>query len=287
MTTNQAVWIGTSWKMTKTLAEARAFVDRLTSEPIPAGVQAFVLPAHTALATVRDRLPANSPILLGAQNAHWAPEGAGTGEISMRMARDAGAALVELGHSERRAHFGETDDTVAAKTRAALDADLLALVCVGESAAERERGDAESVVAAQLTAALARVAADEIGRVLIAYEPVWAIGDGGRTARSDELAPVLRVVRDTLDDLGRGRSAGAVLYGGSVTVEGAPELLAVPGVDGLFVGRAGWEASEFRRLLEIGADHARRRRPSSLRSTSARTGAPLLTATRPLSRSTS
>jgi len=105
------VWVGTSWKMTKTIAEARAFIDEVTASPVPDGIQPFVLPAHTALAAVRDRLPTNSPILLGAQNAHWGPEGAGTGEISMRMVKDAGASLVEMGHSERREGFGETDET--------------------------------------------------------------------------------------------------------------------------------------------------------------------------------
>ena len=118
--------------MTKTLAEARDFVDRIAPVPVPAGVQPFVLPSHTSLAAVRDRLPADSPVLLGAQNAHWAPDGAWTGEVSMRMAADAGAQLIEIGHSERREHFGETDATVAAKVAAALDHGLTPLVCVGE-----------------------------------------------------------------------------------------------------------------------------------------------------------
>ena len=103
------LWIGTSWKMNKTLAEADSFVDELVTFPVPSGIQPFVLPAYTALARVRDRLPIDSPVLLGAQNAHWAAEGSWTGEISMRMAKDAGATLIEIGHSDRREHFGETD----------------------------------------------------------------------------------------------------------------------------------------------------------------------------------
>ena len=104
---SQLLWVGTSWKMNKTLAEADGFIDELLAFPIPRGIQPFVLPPLTALARVRDRLPADTPILLGAQNAHWAEEGSWTGEVSMRMAKDAGATLIEIGHSERREYHGE------------------------------------------------------------------------------------------------------------------------------------------------------------------------------------
>ena len=140
------LWVGTSWKMNKTLAEADSYVDQLVTFPILSDIQPFVLPPHTALARVRDRLPAHSPVLLGAQNAHWAPEGAWTGEISMRMAKDAGATLIEIGHSERREHFGETDHTVALKTAAAIANDLTPLVCVGEPLVVRDVGGAEDFV---------------------------------------------------------------------------------------------------------------------------------------------
>ena len=115
-------WLGTSWKMTKTIPEAREYATQLAGAQRPAGVQLLVLPAHTALAAVRDALPADGSVLLGAQNAHWGPEGAGTGEVSMRMVADAGAQVVELGHSERRSQFGESDESVALKVRAATDA---------------------------------------------------------------------------------------------------------------------------------------------------------------------
>src|SRR3954463_834691 len=118
--------------MTKTLGEARAFARGLADATVAPGDQPFVLPAHTSLAAVRDCLPDGSPVLLGAQNPHWAPEGAGTGEISMRMAADAGARLIEIGHSERRQQFRETDQTVSRKVRPAVDAGLVPLVCVGE-----------------------------------------------------------------------------------------------------------------------------------------------------------
>src|SRR4029453_467703 len=137
---SRPLWVGTSWKMNKTLAQAESFIDELLAFPIPSGIQPFVLPPHTALARVRDLVPADSPVLLGAQNAHWAAEGPWTGEISMRMAKDAGATLIEIGHSERREHFGETDHTVALKAGGGRAHDLTPLICVGESLAVREAG---------------------------------------------------------------------------------------------------------------------------------------------------
>jgi triosephosphate isomerase len=244
------VWVGTSWKMTKTLAEARAFIDEVTASPVPDGIQPFVLPAHTALAAVRDRLPTNSPILLGAQNAHWGPEGAGTGEISMRMVKDAGASLVEMGHSERREGFGETDEIVAAKAVAALGHGLTPLICVGEPAAVRRGGLAETFVAAQVRAALSRIPADRLSDVILAYEPVWAIGLGGTPAQPKQIAPVMTAIVKTVAQ----RDAAAVraiLYGGGVDKHNAARILADPHTDGLFVGRAGWAARDFTALLEL------------------------------------
>jgi L-erythrulose 1-phosphate isomerase len=253
--TNEPVWIGTSWKMNKTLAEAGAFVDALASVQIPAGVQPFVLPPHTALAAVRARLAADSPVLLGAQNAHWAPEGAWTGEISMRMAADAGATLVEIGHSERREHFAETDDTVAAKTAAAIQHGLTPLICVGEPLAVRDAGEAEPFIAAQVRAALSRVSPGEIGGCLVAYEPIWAIGESGRPATEVEIAPVMAAISTTAADLADGGRLRALLYGGSVNLDNAAALLGDPHADGLFVGRAAWQPDGFIRLLEIAVRH--------------------------------
>lgn len=248
---SRPVWIGSSWKMTKTIGEAQAFVDAVGAVPVPDGVVAFLLPAHTALAAVRDRLVAGSPLLLGAQNAHWGPEGAGTGEVSMRMVADAGARLVELGHSERRASFGETDETVALKVRAALDAGLRPLVCVGEPASVRDAGQQVAFVTAQVEAALAPVRPDERARVLLAYEPVWAIGEGGRRPETDEVAPVLAAVATLATDGGAPGAGPVVLYGGSVDRLNAAALLDDPSTDGLFVGRAAWSAEGFLALLEV------------------------------------
>jgi len=246
---SRPLWVGTSWKMNKTLAEADSFVDELLTFPIPSGIQPFLLPAHTALARVRDRLPAEFPVLLGAQNAHWAAEGAWTGEISMRMAKDAGATLIEIGHSARRKHFGETDRTVALKVAAAIAHDLIPLICVGEPLAVRDVGGAEEFVGVQVQAALSELAAVEIRQVIIAYEPVWAIGEQGIVPTVEQIAPVMALINDVVTNAAG--SARAVIYGGSVNIQNASELLRDPNTYGLFVGRAAWEASRFVELLKL------------------------------------
>jgi triosephosphate isomerase len=245
--------------MNKTLAEAAVFIDTLAAADLPPGVQPFVLPAHTALAHVRNRLPPGSPVLLGAQNAHWGPEGAGTGEVSMRMVADAGAVLVEMGHSERRASFGETDRTVALKAAAAIRHGLLPLVCVGEPLEVRDAGGAADFVAGQVRAALSEIAAEEVGRVLVAYEPIWAIGEHGRPATQDQIAPVMGLIADVVAEAAGGGSALALLYGGGVHPGNAAELLTDPHTDGLFVGRAGWDVQGYLRLLELCAPFAAQR----------------------------
>lgn len=245
--------------MNKTLAEAEAFVDELVGTPVPEGLQAFVLPPLTALAAVRQRLPQDSPVLLGAQNAHWAAEGAGTGEVSMRMVRDAGATIVEMGHSERRASFGETDETVALKAEAALAHDLVPLVCVGEPAEVRDAGGELDFVAGQVRAALSRLPAAAVGRVLVAYEPIWAIGEHGRPARPDQIAPVMALIAEVAAGLSAGAGLRALLYGGGVDPSNAADLLTDPHTDGLFVGRAGWSVAGFLRLLQLCAPFARPR----------------------------
>lgn len=246
---SRPLWVGTSWKMNKTLGEADSFVDELLTFLIPSGIQPFLLPAHTALARVRDRLPADTPVLLGAQNAHWAREGSWTGEISMRMAKDAGATLIEIGHSERREHFGETDRRVALKTAAAIAHELIPLVCVGEPLAVRDIGGAEDFVRVQVQIALSELGPAEIGQVIIAYEPVWAIGEHGTPPTLDQVAPVMGVINDVVTTLGG--PARVLLYGGSVNARNAAELLSVPDTHGLFVGRAAWEASGFIELLKL------------------------------------
>lgn len=242
-------WLGTSWKMNKTLAEATAWVDEVGAglgrrgwaEDPP--VRLFVVPSFTATHTVGDALGPRSPLLLGVQNAHWEDAGAWTGEVSVPQAADAGAGLVEIGHSERRAAFGETVATTRLKVAATLRHGLVPLLCVGEP--EEERAASAAYVRQQTEGALEGLDAAERARVLVAYEPIWAIGASGREARPEEVAEPI----GALQALG----VRAVLYGGSVNEANAARLLAVPGVDGLFVGRAAWSAAGFLALLDIAA----------------------------------
>jgi triosephosphate isomerase len=172
------------------------------------------------------------------QNIHWQDKGAFTGEISAPMAKDAGAALVLVGHSERRHIFGETEAQTARKCAIALTNGLIPMLCVGETLSQRESGTTNDIVVSQLRAGLSGLDQRQLSQVAIAYEPVWAIGTG-RTATPDDASAVHAVVRDTLLALGRA-AAGSVpiLYGGSVSRENAASLLGAPGIDGLLVGGA-------------------------------------------------
>ena len=255
------LWVGTSWKMNKGLAEARRYArglaDRLSRNEIP-GVQPFIIPSFTALATTRDELGAGSPVLLGAQNAHWEDDGAWTGEVSVAQAKDAGAQLVEIGHSERREHFGETVATTRLKVAAVLAHGLVPLLCIGESAEVKRAGDSSQFILEQAAGALDGLTAEQLARVLIAYEPIWAIGENGRPASVEELSKPFA-------DLGReygGRTRG-LLYGGSVNLDNAADLLGIAEVTGLFIGRAAWQLPDYLRLLEMAAAHpkAARRTP--------------------------
>lgn len=242
-------WVGTSWKMNKTRQEARLYAEGLADAQLPAGVQPFVIPPFTAIDVVRNMLGPGHRVEVGAQNAHWESSGAWTGEVSMEMVADAGATLVELGHSERREYFGETDETVNRKVSAALRTGLRPLVCVGEPDHVRSAGDSVAWVLRQVAAALDGVTAEHAPRVLLAYEPIWAIGIGGREARVEEIAPVHEAVGAWCVE--HEVPVEAVLYGGSVNHSNAAELVDVPGVDGLFVGRAAWHHEEYLALLEL------------------------------------
>ena len=242
-------WIGTSWKMNKTRPEARAFAQILAASTV-ASTQAarpFVIPPFTAIADVAAVL-ANTTIRVGAQNMHWAEAGAWTGEISASMIREVGASLVEIGHSERRAHFGETDETVALKTRAAIAGGLTALVCVGETKAEYEAQETSEVLARQVTAALSHVSRADRDKVVIAYEPVWSIGEGGVPA-DPEFA---NLQHQRIKQVSRAVFAAPVdvVYGGSVNAGNCCNLATRPYIDGLFIGRAAWDASGYVGIVE-------------------------------------
>ena len=245
-------WVGTSWKMTKTLAEARAYAEGLRAAARPGrwpGIQPFVIPPATALTTVRDALPPSSGVLLGAQNAHWEDAGAWTGEVSVPQVADAGAAIVEIGHSERREHFGDTDDVVNRKVAATLRHGLVPLLCVGEPDEVKLAGGSVEHVLAQVDAALAGIG--DLSRVLVAYEPVWAIGEHGRPAEPGDVADVVAALAERW-----GARIAGILYGGSVSLTNAAELLFVPDVTGLFIGRAAWDVDGYVAILDAVAQHS-------------------------------
>ena len=248
MTTN-GIWVGTSWKMNKTLSEAMAFAEGLAASDGARDprIQRFVIPPFTAVREVKQRLSGTS-VKVGAQNMHWDDDGAWTGEISAPMLTDCGLDLVELGHSERREHFGETDRTVGLKTAAAVRHGLTPLICIGETLSEREAGEADAVLKRQVEGALSGLSGvDREKPVLLAYEPVWAIGVNGIPASADYAddrhARIAEVAKACL-----GVSV-PVLYGGSVNPGNCAELIAKPHIDGLFIGRSAWNVAGYLDIL--------------------------------------
>jgi triosephosphate isomerase len=249
MTEKPTFWIGTSWKMNKTLAEARTFAEGLASADAARDqrIQRFVIPPFTAVREVKAMLAATS-VKVGAQNMHWAEDGAWTGEVSPLMLKDCNLDIVELGHSERRAYFGETDETVGLKTEAAIRHGLIPLICIGETLAEREGGVARIVLETQVRAALGKLSASQkSAAILLAYEPVWAIGVNGIPATSDyadaRQAEIIAVATDVL-----GRRIPC-LYGGSVNPGNCQELITCPHIDGLFIGRSAWNVEGYLDIL--------------------------------------
>ena len=242
------LWAGTSWKMNGLIPFARDYASRLASQPTDRwnGVQPFVIPSSTALAAVHDALGDLSGVMLGAQNAHWEDSGAWTGEVSVPQIADAGAQIVELGHSERRENFGETDRTVNLKVKAVMRHGLRPLICIGEPESTLQAGTSSDYISHQVEAALDGIP-DTTG-VLLAYEPIWAIGDSGREPRPDDIADGLNVLATQF-----GASVEGILYGGSVNAGNAAGILALPGVGGLFVGRSAWNVDGYMEILDIAA----------------------------------
>jgi triosephosphate isomerase len=242
-----------NWKMHKTVGEAVRFAQELrrlwTEEP---RAEVVVAAPFTALAALRGAL-AGTPVVLAAQNVHPEPQGAFTGEVSVAMLVDVGCRAVILGHSERRALFGETDDFVARKLGAALAGGLRPIVCVGETLAEREAGRTFEVLGAQLEGSLAPLAPERASEVALAYEPVWAIGTG-RTATPETAQEAHAFLRERLAKRIGARAASVrILYGGSVKPENVAELLARPDVDGALVGGASLDAASFWAILRDGS----------------------------------
>ena len=250
------LWIGTSWKMNKLRAEATAFAQTLAESDLAHSdaVQLFVIPPFTCVADVAARL-AGTYVSVGVQNLHWADAGAWTGEISAAMAADCGASLAEIGHSERRTHFGETDATVALKVVAALRHGLTPLVCVGDTREEYEAGRTAEALDRQVRAAFSQVPPGQAERVVIAYEPVWSIGEGGTPAEPSFANAQHARIKSTLRNVTGGEAR--VLYGGSVNPDNCVALASEPDVDGLFIGRSAWQPEGYLGIVSSVVDRRR------------------------------
>ena len=237
--------IAGNWKMNKTPAEATALINELkplvadASCDVIVGVPFVDLPAAL-------EATAGTNIGVAAQNCHWKESGAYTGEISAAMLKAMGVGAVILGHSERRTYFGDTNETVAQRVRGALDAGLNVILCVGEYLEQREQGVTGEVVAMQTKIALGGVSEEELKRVIIAYEPVWAIGTG-KTATAEQANEVCALIRATVAGLYNDAAAKAltIQYGGSMNAGNAADLLAQPDVDGGLIGGAALKANDF------------------------------------------
>jgi triosephosphate isomerase len=240
-----------NWKMNHGPAAARAFMERFLEVTSPApGRSLWFFPPAVSLTPACQAAGSRPDILVGAQNVHWEAKGAFTGEISIPMAQEAGAKAVLIGHSERRHLFGETDDQVARKAIAVLKANLAPLVCLGETLGEREGGRTEHVILRQLEPLIDKVPAADWARMVLAYEPVWAIGTG-RNATPDDAAQVHELIRVTI---GRRGVPGRIriLYGGSVNPGNVLSLLARPELDGVLVGGASLDPDGWAELVGLG-----------------------------------
>jgi len=244
--------IAGNWKMNKTAAEARDLASKLI--PLVSGAkdrEIVLAPTFTALHAVREAIKGTN-LALAAQNLHWEDKGAFTGEISAEMLLASGCKYVIIGHSERRQFFGETDETVNRKLRQALNKGLLPIVCAGELLKEREAGKANEVIERQISGALKGVSAGEMRNVVLAYEPVWAIGTG-KTATPEQANEIHRFIRKKVE-LAYGIEVADALriqYGGSVTPENVSALMAMPDIDGALVGGASLKPESFAALVNF------------------------------------
>jgi triosephosphate isomerase (TIM) len=242
--------IAGNWKMYKTLKDGQELAVALRRDLYKIeNVDIVICPPYTLLADLSDALE-TSNIALGAQDCYWQEEGAFTGEVSCKMLKDAGCSFVIIGHSERRQYFGETNDSVNKKLKAALKAGLLPIVCVGETLAERENNKTFDVLIDHVQNGLKDITAQEMEKIIIAYEPVWAIGTG-KTATPQQAEEVHKFIRDLLNKLFSKDTANSIRiqYGGSVKPENITELMKQPDIDGALVGGASLSVESFSTIV--------------------------------------
>lgn len=241
--------IAGNWKMYKTIAEAKEFAAAVNQDlKDVSGIDMVICAPFTALSALSESF--EKRYALGAQNVHFAEEGAYTGEIAPRMLEELGVRYVIIGHSERRAYFNETDETVNKKVHAALQHHLTPIICVGEDLTQREAGQTFSLVESQTRAALANVSAEQAAKLVIAYEPIWAIGTG-KSSTAGDANEVIHHIRKTAADLYDQATAEKVRiqYGGSVKPENIADYLAQPDIDGALVGGASLQPASYTGLI--------------------------------------
>ena len=243
-------FIAGNWKMNKTISEGEQFIDSLGDLPAKDEVESAICAPFIHLPSLVEKAE-NLNLGVGAENAHHEDSGAFTGEVSAAMLEDLGVDYVIIGHSERREHFSETDETVNKKTHAVLNKGMIPIVCVGESDAEREAGDHASVVESQVEKALADISAESAEKVVVAYEPIWAIGTG-KSATSEDANEMCGVIRKKVASLYGDEKAEAIRiqYGGSVKPANIGEYMAQEHIDGALVGGASLAPEDFMALLE-------------------------------------
>ena len=244
--------IAANWKMNMTCAEAASFLDAFLLEiGDESHTEIVIIPAFTAIAAVSERLSKVQNVKVGAQNMHFEKSGAFTGEISAAMLREHFVRYVVLGHSERRTLFGDTDTIVNKKLRAAIDASLKAIVCVGETLAERDGGKVEHVLETQIRGSLAGLSTKELSETVVAYEPVWAIGTG-RTASPAQAQEAHAFIRKQLAAISDAATADKVRiqYGGSVKPDNTASLMSQPDIDGALVGGAALDPRSFAEIVK-------------------------------------
>ena len=243
--------IAGNWKMNMTPAEAEQLVAELIPLLKDAACEVVVCPPYVDLALV-GKLLVGTNIKLGAQNVHWAPKGAFTGEISADMLLAMGVSHAIVGHSERREYFGETDETVNKRAKAALDANITPIICVGESLEQRESGVTDTIVSKQTIAALAGFSAEEVVRSVIAYEPIWAIGTG-KTATSEDANTTIKVIRDAIAGVYGQNVADEVgiQYRGSIKTKNETQINEMPYIYGRHIGGAYLKSEEFSKVVHF------------------------------------
>jgi len=248
--------VAANWKMNMMQAESARFVESLLLEiGDMADVEVVIVPPFTAIAKVMEALGSAQNIKVGAQNMHWERSGAFTGEISAALLRDLFVHYVVLGHSERRRLFGETNEIVNRKVRAAHEASLRPIVCVGETLDQRDRGNVDKILSIQLRGSVAGLESKELQETVIAYEPVWAIGTG-RNATPEQAQEAHAFIRRTLRDMADDTTAERVRiqYGGSVKPENARDLMSQPDIDGALVGGASLDPRSFAQIVNAARD---------------------------------